>query len=247
MRESLAFNASPSPSLPPSVQIEYKPKNSPQPRKRSAWNAAGRGGGTTQEKIDGAFEFNGRYDPLGILTVQLIGASSLSLPTSSSCVGVYCVLTINGGLTTVRSPFCQYLRDSPSPVVWDETQPLRFYTNQSRHLFVLCRYSTDIEGEVNREQYSNIVDMEETGKTTWKDRCVGAASLSLMSVNVCTSSMSGDDVTINADEVESRERDGLNDVLIPLEPKGNVQINSKFYGEYTVQCRMYVLLAQWAL
>jgi hypothetical protein len=218
-------------TLPSSVHIDYKPKNSPQPQKKPAWNAAGRGGGSDQTRKDGAFDFNGQYDPLGILTLQLIGVSAITLPTSLSPICVYCVLTINGGLTTVRSPLCEYNPSSPSPIVWDRSQPLRFYTNRSRHLFVLCQYTSDNLTDANKEKYTNIVDMEETvGKTSAKDRCIGAASQSLMHVNVCSNCLTADDGVMNAAVVESKERAEENDILIPLEPKGSVQINSKFYA-----------------
>ena len=213
-----------------SSQINYKPRNSPQPVKRSAWNAAGRGSSSNKQREDGAFEFKGNYDPLGLLTVQLIGASYLALSTGCSPVGVYCVLTINGGLTTVRSPLCVYQPDSLSPIVWKQSQPLRFYANRSRHLFVLCRCGTELRSEANTEQYSNIVDMAETGQTAWTDQCVGAASQPLMSVNLGNCKL-GEEISLKADIVESQERDQSNDVLIPLEPKGNVQINSRFFGK----------------
>ena len=139
----------------------------------------------------------------------------------------------------MRSPLCLYEPSSPSPIVWDRSQPLRFYTNRSRHLFVLCQYTSDSLSDANREEYRNIVDMEETGKTSAKDRCIGAASHSLMYVNVCSSCLIADDGTLSAAIVESKERDEVNDILIPLEPKGSVQINSRFYGELIVHQATY--------
>eukprot|EP00118_Oscarella_pearsei_P012906 m.98575 g.98575 ORF g.98575 m.98575 type:complete len:502 (+) comp36991_c0_seq3:46-1551(+) len=199
--------------IPPAIKVDYKPRHSPRIKHQRSWNSQLRGGGRKTSQPDGPFNFAGNFDPLGLLTVQVTGASSLSLPArfsqSESPIGIYCVLTINGGLTKAKTAVCLYKVSSQAPVVWDkESSEMRFYASRSRHLFLLCHAMEKTDDEVMESKSINVVD-DIRDKATASHDCIGAASVHVMEIKM-----------ENGGDGEEK--------LVRLEPSGAVYLTTKF-------------------
>ena len=158
-------------------------------------------------------------------------SSELSKSTHIPTDGIFCVFTINAGNS--RAETCVQPIVPRRPVVWDESEEVLFYANQSRQVFILCHKTTLNGDQVGRKAFSSASFASNTKgerrKSQIKDEtCIGATVFPISRVKV---SSSGTDL-VAADLLQCLQRQTYEAIQLPLQPKGMLLLKTCFFGKY---------------
>lgn len=157
--------------------------------------------------------------------------SSTELPKSTHVPtgGIFCVFTINAGNSRAETSVQPIV--PRRPVVWDESEEVLFYANQSRQVFILCHKTTLNGDQVGRKAFSSDSFASNTKgerrKSQIKDEtCIGATVFPISRVKV---SSSGTDL-VGADLLQCLQKQTYEAIQLPLQPKGMLLLKSCFFG-----------------
>ena len=161
---------------------------------------------------------------------------STHIPTD----GLFCVFTINAGNSRAKTSVQPIV--PRRPVVWDESEEVLFYANQSRQVFILCHKTTLNSEQVGQKVTSFASSTKgERRKSQIKDEtCIGAAVFPVSRVKV---SSSGTDL-VAADLLQCLQRQTYEAIQLPLQPKGMLLLKTCFFGKYK-QYAFVILLGIW--
>ena len=167
-------------------------------------------------------------------------SSDLSKSTHIPTDGLFCVFTINAGNSRAKTSVQPIV--PRRPVVWDESEEVLFYANQSRQVFILCHKTTLNSEQVGQKVTSFASSTKgERRKSQIKDEtCIGAAVFPVSRVKV---SSSGTDL-VAADLLQCLQRQTYEAIQLPLQPKGMLLLKTCFFGKYK-QYAFVILLGIW--
>ena len=150
-------------------------------------------------------------------------------PVQKPTEGLFCVFTINAGNSRAETSVQPIVPQRP--VVWDESEEILFYANQSRQVFILCRKTAFDEAKLNQtifpasSGFSNVPSVRRMSQGN-DDPCIGATVLPVSQVRVSSTSMN----VVSADLLQCLQRQQYEKMSLPLQPKGTLLLQTYFYG-----------------
>ena len=156
-------------------------------------------------------------------------STELSKSTHVPTDGIFCVFTINAGNSRAETSVQPIV--PRRPVVWDVSEEVLFYANQSRQVFILC-HKTPLNGDqVGRKVFSSDSFASNTKgerrKSHIKDEtCIGATVFPISRVKVSSSGTG----LVAADLLQCLQRQTYEPIQLPLQPKGMLLLKSCFFG-----------------
>ena len=156
-------------------------------------------------------------------------SNNLVNPVQTPSEGLFCVFTINAGNSRAETSVQPIV--PRRPVVWDESEEILFYANQSRQVFILCRKTVLDEAKLHQNIFpatsgvSNVLGMRRMSQLH-DDTCIGATVLPVSKVRV--SSASTDASSDNL--LQCLQRQQYETISLPMQPKGMLLLETYFYG-----------------
>ena len=156
-------------------------------------------------------------------------STDLSKSTHVPTEGIFCVFTINAGNSRAETSVQPIV--PRRPVVWDESEEVLFYANQSRQVFILCHKTPLNSDQVGQKVFSSDSFASNTKgerrKSQIKDEtCIGATVFPISRVKVSSSGTG----LVAADLLQCLQRQTYEAIQLPLQPKGMLLLKSCFFG-----------------